>query len=252
MRFSMLWGRVSLLFVGAATLAIALGTTGQQLSAQQAAVPSPWASAPIDLTGYWVSVVTEDWRWRMVTPPRGAVDSIPVNNDARAMTDKWDPSSDGSCLAYGAGGLMRIPTRLHITWEGENVIKIDTDAGVQTRRLTFDATAQPGPRSLQGFSKASWTRPGGGGRGGNNPGGSLTVVTNNMTAAWLRKNGVPYSENAVMTEHWDRFTAPNGDEWINVTTIIEDPTYLNQPFVTSTHFKKEPDGSKWAPAPCRA
>jgi hypothetical protein len=249
---TILRGRGALLFVGAATLAIAISATEDRISAQAQAPPSPWAAAPIDLTGYWVSVVTEDWRWRMVTPPRGAVDSIPVNNDARAMTDKWDPATDGSCLAYGAAGLMRIPTRLHITWEGDNVLKIETDAGVQTRRLQFAADAQPGPRSLQGFSKASWERPGGGGRGGNNPGGSLKVMTNNMTAAWLRKNGVPYSENATMTEWWDRFTAPNGDNWITITTIVEDATYLNQPFVTSTHFKKEADGAKWAPAPCRA
>lgn len=244
--------RRTLLVVGAVAFAIAMAVGGRPVSAQQPAPGSPWAMAPIDLTGYWVSVVTEDWRYRMVTPPRGSVDSIPINDQGRAVTDKWDPSTDGSCLAYGAGGLMRIPTRLHITWESDDVLKVETDAGVQTRRLLFNPPANPGPRTLQGFSVAEWNRPGGGPIGrGNIAGGSLHVTTTNMTAAWLRKNGVPYSENAKMTEYWDRFTAPNGDEWINVTTIIEDPTYLNQPFVTSTHFKKEPDGSKWAPAPCR-
>ena len=73
-----------------------------------------------------------------------------------------------------------------------------------------------------------------------------------MSAGWLRKNGVPYSENATMTEYYDRFAAPNGDEWFAVTTIVSDPKYLNQDFVTSTHFKKEPDGSKWAPKPCKS
>jgi hypothetical protein len=124
------------------------------------------------------------------------------------------------------------------------------DAGVQTRRLMFAAEAQPGARSLQGFSKAEWERVGGG-RGGAAQGGNLKVVTNNLTAGWLRKNGVPYSQNAVVNEYFDRFRAPNGDEWLVVTTIVEDPMYLNQPFVTSTHFKKEPDGSKWSPTPCK-
>jgi hypothetical protein len=116
----------------------------------------------------------------------------------------------------------------------------------------FAATAQPGARSLQGFSKAEWERVGGGGRGGAAAqGGNLKVVTNNLTAGWLRKNGVPYSQNAVVNEYFDRFAAPNGDQWLVVTTIVEDPMYLNQPFVTSTHFKKEPDGAKWSPTPCK-
>jgi hypothetical protein len=76
-------------------------------------------------------------------------------------------------------------------------------------------------------------------------------VTTNHSGGWLRKNGVPYSQDAVITEYFDRFRSPNGDEWFSVTTIVDDPTYLNQPFVTSSHFKKEADNSKWAPAPCR-
>src|ERR1043166_8577905 len=94
---------------------------------------APWASAPIDLTGYWVSIVNEDWRWRMVTPPKGDYASVPLNPAGTKVADTWDPSKDGSCLAYGAAGLMRIPTRLHITWEGESTVKIETDAGQQTR-----------------------------------------------------------------------------------------------------------------------
>ena len=259
MSYRFLQGRWALLFVGAATLATALAVTGPRLSAQgppgggQQPPQSPWASAPIDITGYWVSVVNEDWRWRMVTPPKGDVASVPLNDAARKVADSWDPATDGSCLAYGAGAGMRNPTRLHITWDGDNVIKIDMDAGVQTRRLLFAADAQPSGRSLQGFSKAEWERVGGrGGGGGAAPqGGNLKVVTNNLTAGWLRKNGVPYSQNAVVNEFFDRFAAPNGDQWLVVTTIVEDPMYLNQPFVTSTHFKKEPDASKWSPSPCK-
>ena len=220
----------------------------QGRGAQQPAA-SPRASAASDLTGYWVSVVTEDWRWRMVTPPKGDYASVPMTAEARKVADTWDVSKDGSCMAYGAAGLMRLPTRLHITWESDTILTIETDAGVQTRKLVFDKTQQPGPRSLQGFSVAEWERVGG--RGAGVPGGDLKVTSTNMSGGWVRKNGVPYSENARMTEYFDRFTAPNGDEWFTVTTIVDDPKYFTQPFVTSTHFEKEPNGSKWSPSPCR-
>ena len=146
---------------------------------------------------------------------------------------------------------MRIPTRLHITWESETVLKVETDAGMQLRRFVFNASERPVRHSLQGFSAATWERPGRGERtaGG---GGDLKVVTTNMSGGWVRKNGVPYSENALMTEYIDRFTGPQADEWFTVTTIIEDAKFFTQPFVTSTHFKKERDGSKWSPSPCRA
>ena len=224
--------------------------------------PTPRAATPIDLTGYWVSIVNEDWRWRMVTPPKGDYSSVPLNDAGRKLADTWDTSKDGRCDAYGAAALMRMPTRLHVTWETDTVLKIDTDAGQQTRRLLFDKS-RPAPvtRSLQGFSIAEWerlARAGGAGRGGRGgdagpaPGASLKVITNHLSGGWLRKNGVPYSEDAVVTEYFDRFAAPNADEWLVVTTMVTDPKYLNTDFVTSSHFKKEPDGSKWSPSPCKA
>ena len=247
--------------VVAVTIAVALGEAPSliaqrgQGAAPAAAPPTPQAAAPIDVTGYWVSIVTEDWRWRMVTPPKGDVASVPLNPEGTKVANSWDPASDGSCLAYGAAGLMRIPTRLHITWENERTIKIETDAGQQTRRLLFDKS-QPAPaqRSLQGYSVAEWELAGGG-RGAAAQAarsGSLKIATTMMSGGWLRKNGVPYSESAALTEYFDRFPAPNGDEWLVVTTIVSDPKYLTQDFVTSTHFKKEPNGTKWAPSPCKA
>ena len=220
--------------------------------------------APVDLTGTWVSVVTEDWRWRMVTPPKGDYASVPLNDAGRKIADTWDISKDGRCEAYGAAALLRMPTRLRITWESSSILRIDTDAGQQTRRLLFDKSRQPPTaHSLQGYSLAEWERParaggaGGGGRGGGPqtgpaPGANLKVLTTRLTGGWLRKNGVPYSEDTVITEYFDRFAAPNADEWLAVTTIVTDPKYLNQDFVTSSHFKKEVDGSKWSPSPCKA
>src|SRR5687768_15662181 len=240
---------------------------------------SPQAGAPVDLTGYWVAIVNEDWRWRMVTPPKGDYASIQnlMTAEARKLADSWDPSQDGSCLAYGAAGLMRMPTRLNVTWENENTLKIETDQGRQTRRLVFDkAVPPPAQRSLQGFSVAEWERPaaarGGGGGGGaaapaggapgggpppgagpaQNPrGGNLKVVTTQLSGGWLRRNGVPYSDAATVTEYFDRFAAPDKAEWLVVTTVVSDPRYLTQEFVTSSHFRREANGAKWDPAPCK-
>jgi hypothetical protein len=217
--------------------------------------------APIDLTGYWVSVVSEDWPWRMVTPPKGDFASVPLNEEGRRVTEMWDPSKDeaggNQCKSYGVGHIMRVPGRLHVTWDNDTTLKIETDAGQQTRLLRFGASPSPsGDPNWQGHSIASWEIAGGrgfGGRGGAAPprGGSLKVETRGMKAGYLRKNGVPYSENAVVTEYFDRHTESNG-EWFTVTTIVDDPKYLQQPFITSTDFKKEPDGSKWRPVPCTA
>jgi hypothetical protein len=246
-------------------LAAALGlitwtvaTSATQAPQTSAAPPvTAQAAAPIDLTGYWVSIVNEDWRWRMVTPPKGDYASVPLNDEGKRVADTWTPAMDGRCEAYGAGGLMRMPTRVHITWQDPNTLKIETDAGTQTRLLQFAGARPPAEHLLQGYSVASWEFAGGGARGGRGGGreaqrfGSLKVVTTNLRAGWLRKNGVPYSENAIVTEYFDRFRSTNGDEWFFVTTAVNDPKFLQQEFVTSSHFKKEADGSKWAPSSCR-
>jgi len=220
---------------------------------------SPRDSAPFDLTGQWVSIVNEDWRWRMVTPPPGDFPGLPLSPAGRELANAWDPATDGACEAYGAAGLMRMPTRLRIRWDGDETVVIETDAGRQTRTLEFADSATPGAPSLQGFSHAEWTRSPGGrslftppGGGGGPSGGYLTVTTDNLLPGWLRRNGVPYSENTVMTEHFDRFTAPDGSEWLMVTTIVDDPRYLSQPYITSTHFRQEPDRSGWNPTTCGA
>lgn len=235
------------------------------LAAPFAAAQQPSASAredaPLDLTGYWVSIVNEDWRWRMITPPKGDYTSVqPLNAAGRAVADQWDPATDGSCRAYGAAALLRMPTRLHIEWDSDDVLVLRTDAGAQSRRLVFDDDRDAPARapSLQGDSNAVWVYklPPAGRRGppaGRErfSSGHLVVHTSNLTPGWLRRNGVPYSDRTTMTEYFDRFAAPNGDEWLVVTTIVEDPVYLNGPFITSSHFRREPDASNWSPSQCR-
>jgi hypothetical protein len=260
----------------AAVLMLAAGTS-RQLYAQgraggrAAPAPPPTArtAAPIDLTGNWVSIISEDWRWRMVTPAKGDYASVPITAEAKRIADAWNPAKDQAageqCKSYGAAAIMRVPTRLRISWLDENTLKVETDAGTQTRLLRFAAPKPPeGPPTWQGHSVAEWEIAGGRGAGGRGAGGrgaggtpqptfgNLKVVTTRMRPGHLRKNGVPYSADAVLTEYWDVGREPNGDQWLVVTSLVDDPKYLQQQYVTSPNFKKEGDGSKWEPTPCSA
>lgn len=200
---------------------------------------TPKASAPIDLTGYWKSVITEDWRWRALTPPKGDYASLPLNLEGMRVADAWDPSDVGSCKNFGAAALMRNPTRVRFQWDDEQTLRVETDHGEQTRIFQFGAAA-PGPEhphSLQGFSVASWDPTG------------LKVVTTHLSPGYLRKNGVPYSEDAKVTEYYDVYSAFD-ETWLTITTIVEDPRYLSRTFNTSLDFKQLADGSSWHPTPC--
>jgi hypothetical protein len=264
------------LVVGFAVLYVVSGFSRTELVAQGrggrggpgAPAPQGRAGAPVDLTGTWVSVVTEDWQWRMRTPPKGDTTSVPLNVEGRRVANTWDPSMDGRCEAYGVGGLMRMPARLKISWQDDSTLKIESDAGQQTRLLKF-ATAgtaanapvsSPPARTLQGISAAEWIRGGGGfdaflerGAGAGQPRwGELKVTTTNILPGWLRRNGVPYSQNASIAEYFIRFTNKDAGDWFVVTTVIDDPTYLAQQFVTSSNWKKESNDSKWNPQPCKS
>ena len=224
---------------------------------QGGAPANPKAAAPVDLTGYWVTVVTEDWRYRMITPKKGDHPSVPLNAEGVKVADAWDPAKDEAageqCRAYGAAGVMRAPGRIHITWQDDTTLKVETEAGTQTRLLRFGGAqaADAGQPGWQGASAAEWEFAGGrrGGRGGGQ-GGDLKVVTTRMRPGYLQKNGVPYGGNAVLTEYFARTVEPNGDSWLILTSIVDDPAYLNLPFMLTSQFKREPDGSKFNRRPC--
>jgi hypothetical protein len=204
------------------------------------------SSAAMDMTGYWVALVTEDWRFRMITPRKGDYQAVPMTEQARKIADAWDPAADeaagNQCKAYGAAAIMRVAARFHITWQDDDTLRVDSDAGMQTRLFRFHSPpSEPGERTWQGYSTAEWQKP-----------ASLKVVTANLRSGYLRKNGVPYGENAVVTEYFDIAPHPSGGQVLLVTTIVDDPQYLQQPFIVSSQFKKEADGSKWDPTPCTA
>jgi hypothetical protein len=228
-----------------------------------------------------------------VTPAKGDYGGIQITPEARKVADAWDPARDEAageeCRSYGAPALMSVPGRLHITWQDDNTLKVDTDAGMQTRLLRFTPPQGQGaqgpsgggnaqtpldsargtpaetPRTWQGVSQAQWLTPRPNvplllrpaDRAADTPpvrptGGSLRVVTRSLRPGYLRKNGVPYSENTVLTEHWNLYKRSSGDEWLTITTQIEDPQYLSNVRLIAPVFKKEPDGSKWDPTPCSA
>jgi hypothetical protein len=251
----------------AAAVAIVLATTvalqaqrGGGRGGRQAGPPvTARAGAAVDLTGYWVSVVSEGWQFRMLTPPKGNYTAVPLTAAARRQADAWDPAKDAAageqCKGYGAAAIMQVPGRLHVTWVDDNTLRMDTDAGTQTRLFHFDGQApKPAEPTWQGYSAARWEYATG--QRGSTPAaertGVLRVTTTGMRPGYLRRNGVPYSAEATVDERYQLLTAPNGDQWLIVTTIVEDAANLTTPFITSTNFKKIPGAAGWNPTPCSA
>ena len=247
------------------TMLHAQGRGGQQAPGATAV---PKAAAPYDITGYWVSLVTDDWRYRMLTPPKGNVDYLPITAQGRGAANQWDAAKDAAageqCKAYGAGGVMRLPGRLHITWEDDYTLKMETDAGTQTRRFIFEstpqlATAHPAPAesSWQGYSLAAWqTPPVGRGQVARGPArfGQLRVVTNHLRPGYVRRNGVPYSANATLTEYYVRLVDGNdsrGQEYLVLTQVLDDPANYQPAYIKTYEFKKQRDGTGWSPKQCR-
>jgi len=240
--------------------------------------------APIDLTGTWVTIVTEDWQVRMIVPPKGDFESLPLTQAAQDAANAIDmatvQAAGRACEAYGAPMIMREPGRVRISWADADTLQIEHDSGMQTRELHFANAPAMGAPSLQGHSVAEWEYAGGfdpiraaaaaeaaangqggrggrgGGRGGRGggaaepEGGKLKVVTTNVTAGFLRKNGVPYSADTVVTEYYNLLTEPDGTEWFVVTTRVHDPENLVVDYITSTNYRREADDSGWDPQPC--
>ena len=288
-----LWNRsaaVSALFLIFVVIGIAVPAEAQR---GQPAGPPPTAksAAPIDLTGYWTAVITEDWHTRMLTAPRGdfgtgaagavalpgetpigtgpnpaAQGSIPYKPKGAQAAMAWDPSKDeaegNQCKAYGAPGVMRGPTHLHITWLDDNTLKIEADYGMQTRLMHFPPPPHGGQMNFvagiyvppevptiappngtepgwQGYSIAAWWTNLGG-RGNFERGGSLKVTTTHLKPGYYWKNGMPYSGGAIMTEHFRVHKELDNSERIVFSQMIEDPQYLTQPYIVTYHFKNFP------------
>lgn len=258
--------RDTLLLLPAAFAVAAAPALAQPGAAQQPPV-SAREAAPIDITGHWVSLITDDWVYRMITPARGDYSYVPLNAEGRRVADTWDPASDAAageqCKAYAAPAIMRLPSRVEITWQDEDTLQLDIDTGMQTRLFRFGAGEPEGARTWQGWSTAEWEFSGnidrqlvfGGARTSLDAiprSGSLRVDTTHLRAGYLRRNGVPFSEDAFMTEYYNLIVEDDGGQYLVIQTYVEDPTYLNGHFVRTMQFKREPDGSKRSPLDCEA
>lgn len=269
--------RVMLLVTAVSLLLSADAGAQGRGGAQNAPPATPRAAAAFDMTGYWVSEVTEKWRYRMLVPDKGDFQYVPLNPEGRKVADAWDPVRDQAmgeaCRSYGAVGLLQVPGRLHITWQDDNTLRLDTDSGKQTRLFRFGGSPPPNQEpSWQGYSSAIWgggeprDRRDGFGGPAQDPTGRVVVIpaqrkeadylkatTTRMRPGYLQKNGIPYSANALLEEYLDIFSDPyTKNTWLLVTTVVTDPQYLIEPLIMHTHFKKLPDASGWDPTECRA
>ena len=196
----------------------------------------------------------------MITAPPGDFPGLPLSPAGRAIAMAWDPKTDGSCKAFGAAALMRIPTRVRISWADDATLKIETDNGQQTRLLH----SVPAARRVRHRCRAI-PRPIGSGRchptirsGSTSQAalprrpaarcGSSRPIS---AAAGCAATVCPTARRPPSPQFFDRFPVPDGSEWFVVTTQVVDPEYLLGRLVTSSHFRREPDASKWAPKPCR-
>ena len=229
-------------------LAVSATAEAQRGGRGRAAAPpaSPRQAAPIDLVGYWVSPIIEDWKFRMVTPNKGVFDAVPLNPAGRKLGDSWDPAKDEAageqCRGYTAAAIMRLPGRLRISWQDDATLKVETDTGTQTRLFRFGTPPAATAATWQGDSLAEW----------NAAARNLKVVTTNLRPGYVRKNGAPHSARAVVTEYWNLNELPNGDRWLTVITKVDDPEYFTRVYTTSSDFKKLPDATGWNPTPCSA
>jgi len=266
------------LIVAALLILLSSGFAAQRPAAGQGgAAGSARAAATDDYTGYWVSEVTEKWRFRMLLPDKNDYTMVPLNPEGRRVAATWDPAKDQAtgeaCRGYGAASLLQVPGRLHVTWQDDNTLRMDTDSGTQTRLFHFGGTAPATEKpSWQGYSAAEWAgdeprdrRDGQGGpvqdkegrlivdRAQQKPADYLKVVTTRLRPGYLQKNGVPYSGNALVEEYFETFSDPyTKNTWLVVTTMVTDPQYLIEPLLMHAHFKKLPDASGWDPTPCTA
>lgn len=239
----------------------------QQVAGRQTpAVQTARARAAVDLTGTWVSVITEEWKYRMVTPPKGdyrglvegASGTLPggvrITAEAVRALRSWDPAKDEAageqCKGYGAAGVTRLPGKVRISWQDDNTLKVEFEAGNQVRLFRFGAAPPTGEPTWQGHSVAEWeyavTAP------GQSREGNLKVATTHLRPQYSRKNGLPVSENAKLTDYLHVLTAPNGDPWLSWIGELDEPLYYQRPYHYSWQFKKVPDNSPWNPYPCSA
>ena len=192
------------------------------------------ASAQIQLSGVWNPMRShEDDQDRGPGPDLGDYTGLPINDAARLFAESWDASrltlQEHQCRVHVAPYIFHGPLRLRI-WEEKDpetqqviAIKNYISTYEQTRTIWMDGRPHPSayaPHTFMGFSTGVWE------------GDTLTVTTTHLKQGWLRRNGVPESDQTTVVEHFIR----HGQYFTHIA-IITDPVYLAEPMIRSTDFQ---------------
>lgn len=199
-----------------------------------AAVP---AAAQLDLTGEWAPIYHENGPERLPGPELGDYTELPLNEAGRLAADSWDADrisvvQEYQCRPHGSDYALRGLGNQRVTRDidpaTQRVVAFRTHmlAWDSDRVIWMDGRPHPpeyAPHSWQGFSTGVWE------------GNTLTVTTTHLKTNYLRRNGVPRSDKAVVTEHWSRHGT-----YLTVVTVINDPVYLTEPLVRSDNWNLDP------------
>jgi hypothetical protein len=203
------------------------------------------AEAQIDLAGMWGQRFHEDSPERGGGPEIGDYTGLPVNDAARLRADSWTASKwtmpERQCEPHPADYGPRGPASLRI----ESVVDpISQDVAewhvtimwqLQRRIIYMDGRPHPSAHaqhSWQGFSTGEWEN------------GMLKVTTTHLKEGWVRRNGLPRSDKATLTEYFIR-----NDDYLTLVTIVDDPVYLTEPLVRTSDWVLDP-GVQLSPFSC--
>jgi hypothetical protein len=204
------------------------------------------ALAQMDLVGEWAPQFHEDNPERLAGPDIGDFAGLPINDAARMMADAWNADilslPEHQCKPHPADYSPRGPAQLQI-WKdvdpaSRQVIAFRTHIQWQAPERWIYMDGRPHPdefaaHTWQGFSTGEWV------------GQVLKVTTTHLKKGWIRRNGIPRSDKAELTEYFWR----HGD-FLTWTVIINDPIYLTEPFVRSSDFRWSP-GQNVGNYPCQ-
>jgi len=219
------------------------------LSAAVASLPASAQSAGainvvpgLDLSGNWAPAIHEDFPERIPGPELVNYLGLPITEGARMFAESWDASRltlpEHQCQVHVAPYIYRGPLNLHI-WEekdpqSQRVIAIKNYISTyeQTRTIWMDGRPHPSQwaaHTWMGFSTGKWE------------GNMLTVYTTHIKQGWLRRNGLPESDQATLIEHFIRH-----GEVLTHVSIVTDPVYLTEPLIKTQNFNLiVQEGQNW-------
>ena len=233
--------RINRMTLGVSLLALVTALAGGPTLAQG----PPQPARGIDLSGEWAPRFHEDQPERIPGPDIGDYLGLPITPAARLHGDSWDASiltlPEHQCKPHPSDYSPRGPANLRLWKEidtaSQQVVAWHTHISWQAPERSIYMDGRPHPpeyaaHTWQGFSTGKWD------------GDMLTVTTTHLKMGWIRRNGIPRSDLATVTEHFLR----HGD-YLTLITVISDPVYLSEPFIRTTNWANDPH-QNIAPYPC--